>query len=143
MAGRDFGSLTKEPPLSTLDTVIRAATPGMSYTDLLNYARVHPKAHKDAPGLVAKRFLSLRTNGTIRYDHFLSLISVYDLNSIFIRKIMYFLWAYRDERIRRFICEVIANPDGKWRVNNLLDKSQSRFFETWGTVSTAKKAPSF
>lgn len=29
MAGKDYGSLTKEPPLATLDATIRAVTLGM------------------------------------------------------------------------------------------------------------------
>jgi len=140
VAGDEFGSLTKEPPLATLDDTIRAITPGMSYSSLLSYASRH--THQDAPGLIVKRYLLLANDNTITYDHFLSLAAVYPLNSSFIRKIMYFLWAYRDERIRRFVCEVIAAPSGRWRVAELLRKSNANFFHQWLASSTATKARS-
>ena len=140
MAGKEYGSLTKEPPLTTLDATIRAVTPGMSYASLLAHARAH--THRDAPGLVSKRFLLLSGGGTIIYDYFLSLATTHPLEGAFIRKIMYFLWAYRDERIRRFVCERIANDSGRWRVTQLLNKDNSDFFEQWFQPSTATKARS-
>jgi hypothetical protein len=140
VAGDEFGSLTKEPPLATLDDTIRAVTPGMSYSNLLSHASRH--THKDAPGLIVQRYLLLASDNTITYDHFLSLAAVHPLNSSFIRKIMYFLWAYRDERIRRFVCEVIADASGRWRIGELLRKSNAKFFHRWLAASTAKKARS-
>jgi hypothetical protein len=71
VVGGDFSSLTKEPPLAKLDATIRAISPGMSYQSLLSYARAN--THRDAPGLISKRFLLLNPDGTIAYDHFLSL----------------------------------------------------------------------
>lgn len=140
MVGGDFSSLTKEPPLARLDETIQAITPGMSYSSLLSYARSN--THKDAPGLVSKRFLLMNSDGTIAYDHFLSLAAAHGLGTPFIRKVMYFLWAYRDERIRRFICEIVASPTGKWQVRQLLNKANSTFFEEWLQESTARKARS-
>jgi hypothetical protein len=112
----------------------------MPYGTLLAYANRH--THKDAPGLIAKRFLLLASDNTITYDHFLSLAAVHPLGSPFIRKIMYFLWAYRDERIRRFVCEVIADASGRWRINELRRKSNANFFHQWLAASTARKARS-
>jgi hypothetical protein len=140
MAKRDFGSLTKEPPLATLDATIRAIMPGMSYSSLLDYART--STHKDAPGLISRRFLLLNQDGTINYDHFLSLAAAHGLEKPLVRKVMYFLWAYRDERIRGFVTDVIADTSGRWRVNRLVDKAQGRYFERWVAPSTATKARS-
>lgn len=140
MAGKDQGSLTKEPPLATHDATIRAIKPGMRYGDLLSYARAN--THRDAPGLISKRYLLVSQDGTITYDHFLSLTKIYPLESPFIRKIMYFLWAYRDERIRRFICERIADKSGEWRVSQLVSKATSQFFEQWMEPTTSRKARS-
>jgi hypothetical protein len=143
MAGKDQGSLTKEPPLATHDATIRAITPGMPYSSLLAYARANtPNTHRDAPGLISKRYLLVSKDGTITYDHFLSLTKIYPLESPFIRKIMYFLWAYRDERIRRFVCERIADKGGEWRIPQVTNKANSKFFETWLQPSTAQKARS-
>jgi hypothetical protein len=143
MAVSDQGSLTKEPPLAKQDATIRAITPGMPYSSLLAYARANdPITHGDAPGLIVKRYLLLDSNNVITYDHFLSLTKVHPLESLFIRKIMYFLWAYRDERIRGFICDRIADGSGHWQVSKLLDKTNAKFFEKWMKPSTAKKARS-
>lgn len=84
----------------------------------------------------------MSANGTITYDYFLSLAATHQLESQFVRKVMYFLWAYRDERIRRFICERIADQHGRWRITRLLEKANSDFFETWLQPSTARKARS-
>jgi hypothetical protein len=140
MVGTEFGSLTKEPPLATLDATIRAVTPGMSYDALLAYAR--SATHRDAPGLITKRFLRVGRDGSIAYDYFLSLASTNSLESPLIRKVMYFLWAYRDERIRRFVCERIASQNGLWRASQLVNKANSDFFERWFEPSTARKARS-
>jgi hypothetical protein len=142
MAGKEFGSLTKEPPLATLDAVIEAATPGMAYKRLLSFAKKNRRAHSAAPGLVSKRFLLIDEDQRIAYDHFLSLTKIHRLDSPFIRKIMYFVWAYRDERIRRFICERIADRSGKWMGSRLRKKTNAKFFEKWLSPGAAKKARS-
>lgn len=129
MPRSEFGSLTKEPPLETLDRTITAITPGMRYAELLLFARRF--AHRDAPGLVRKRFLLVDPAGTIDYDRFLSLVREEGVTSARVRKVMYFVWAFRDERFRRFICEVVANSAGKWRIPELLNKSNSLFFRRW------------
>ena len=140
MARGDLGSLTKEPPLAKLDATIRAIRPGMHYSSLLAYARSH--THRDAPGLIRRRYLLVADDNTIKYDYFLSLIRNQNIDSLFIRKIMYFLWAYRDDRLRRFVCEAVASPSGRWRVSELIDKRNSKFFEEWLRPSTARKARS-
>jgi hypothetical protein len=140
MAGKDLGSLTKEPPLAKLDATIQAVSLGMSYGALLRFARGN--THKDAPGLIRNRFLLVNADQTIAYDHFLSLAKSYGLTNPLVRKVMYFLWAYRDERIRRFVCEEIADKAGKWRVQKLVRKDTATFFEKWLQPSTAKKARS-
>ncbi len=140
MARGHQGSLTKEPPLAKLEATIRAITPGMAYKDLLKYARI--RTHRDAPGLVRKRYLLVGRDGVISYDHFLSLTRTHRVGSAFIRKVMYFVWAYRDERIRRFICERIADKSGRWRASQIENKDNSKFFERWAQPSTARKARS-
>lgn len=142
MTNNSFGSLTKEPPLKTLDSAIRAVRPGMTYVALLDFARTDPKSHRDAPGLASKRFLLINKDKTLSYDHFLSLTKIHSLESLFLRKIMYFLWAYRDERIRRFICESIADFSGKWRASEVINKDNAKFFRTWLSAKAAKKARS-
>jgi len=135
-----LGSLTKEPPLAKLDATVRAIRPGMAYNELLDYAARH--THADAPGLLAKRFLLLDPNNVIVYDRFLSLASTEGLDSPRVRKVMYLVWALRDERVRRFISERVASRDGKWRISALRNKANSRFLEEWLQPSSAKKARS-
>jgi len=125
----DVGSLTKEPPLEKLDQTIEAVAPGMSYGQLLDFARRN--THRDAPGLVRKRFLLVESDGLIRYDRFLSLVKAEGLKARRVRKVMFFVWAFRDERVRRFICEVVANAAGKWRVGELTRKANADFFRQW------------
>ncbi len=129
MPGRDIGSLTKEPPLEKLDRTIEAISPGMSYSQLLEFARKN--THRDAPGLLRKRFLMVDPQGIIRYDRFLSLARAEGLSSKRVRKVMYLVWALRDERIRRFVGEVVANAAGRWRVAELAKKANAGFFRQW------------
>lgn len=140
MSKRDWGSLTKEPPLATLDDTISAVWPGMSYEQLLSYARTNTLAA--APGLIRKRFLLVDSDETIIYDRLLQVINERGINSPFIRKIMYFVWAYRDDRIRRFICERVADRKGIWRVTQLRNKANADFFEEFLTEGSARKARS-
>ena len=135
-----LGSLTKEPPLATLDATVRAITPGMRYDALLAYAA---KNTLDVvPGLLAKRFLLLDPTNVIVYDRFLSLASTEGLESPRVRKVMYLVWALRDERLRRFIVERVADRDGKWKISALRNKANSKFLEQWLKGSSAKKARS-
>jgi|HubBroStandDraft_2_1064218.scaffolds.fasta_scaffold90995_1 hypothetical protein len=140
MRSKEYGTLTKEPPLATLDATIRAITPSMPYAGLLAHAKAN--THRDAPSLLKRRFLRVSRSGVISYDYFLSLLATHPLESPFVRKVMYFLWAYRDERIRSFICERIADQSGRWRVPQLLNKANSKVFERWLQPSTARKARS-
>src|SRR5580692_6588467 len=140
MRSKEYGTLTKEPPLATLDATIRAITPSMPYAGLLAHSKAN--THRDAPSLLKRRFLRVSRSGVISYDYFLSLLATHPLESPFVRKVMYFLWAYRDERIRSFICERIADQSGRWRVPQLLNKANSKVFERWLQPSTARKARS-
>ncbi|OQW56344.1 MAG: hypothetical protein A4S14_00285 [Proteobacteria bacterium SG_bin9] len=112
----------------------------MAYRELLTYARAN--THKDAPGLAKIRFLRVNNGGSIAYDHFLSLAQAHGLEAPLVRKVMYFLWAYRDDRIRRFVCERIADQSGRWRIDQLVNKANSDFFEEMLQSGTATKARS-
>lgn len=140
MAGREFGSLTKEPPLARLDETIAAIRPGMSYGELLDYARTN--THDAAPGLIRKRFILVNSDSSIAYDHFLSLVAAHGINSPLVRKTMFFVWAFRDERVRRFICEKVADSRGEWRTGRLANKANASFFEEWLQPGAARKARS-
>jgi hypothetical protein len=140
MPPSDRGSLTKEPPLKLMDETIQAVQPEMSYADLLRHARSH--THRDAPGLVRQRFLYVERGGRIVFDRFLSLVNREPITSHYVRKVMFFVWAFRDDRLRKFICGRVANPQGRWRVQELLRKENSEFFEQWFDQSTARKARS-
>lgn len=142
MAGKDYGSLTKEPPLKNLDDTILAARPGMNYSALLTYARQH--THKDAPGLVRKRFIKVTDHDVVSYDRFLSLVATHGISSPFVRKSMLFVWAYRDERVRRFLCECVADKRGKWRAREVVNKAHFEFFVSndWLEEKAARKARS-
>ncbi len=136
----NLGSLTKEPPLAKLDATIKAIRPGMAYAELLDYAAEH--THPTAPGLLSKRFLLLGTNDAIIYDRFLSLAASEGLESRRVRKVMYLVWALRDERVRRFICERVAGRDGKWKISALKSLTNSKFLEEWLNEASARKARS-
>ena len=140
MAGGEHASLTKEFPLSTSDATIAAITPNMPYSDLREFARRNTNV--DAPGLLKKRILLLQNDGTIAYDQYLSLVGTEGAGSTLVRKVMYFTWAYRDDRLRRFICEVVANESGRWRISELERKSNASFFEEFLQEGPARKARS-
>jgi hypothetical protein len=140
MVADDRGSLTKEVPLSTIDQTLIAITPGMPFDDLRAYARKN--THADAPGLVRKRFILVDETERITHDEFLSLIQRVGIISPIIRKTMLFVWAYRDERIRRFIIERIASTAGKWSTANLRKKANAVFFESWFKPGPSTKARS-
>ncbi len=134
------GSITKEFPLRALDRTIQAVRPGMTYQQLREVAG---RITSDAiPALLANRWLRLRDDGTIVFDQFLSLADSEGLDSPRIRKIMYFVWMFREPRLRRFVCEVVSGRDGHWRVSNLVRKSNSAFFEEFFGTEAAVKARS-
>ena len=145
MTAYEFGSLTKEEKLRTLDATLMLITPGMSYGHLLRLAgenRERLGTHKDAPGLLRNRFLLVDEDENIVYDALLSLVSSHGLDSPRVRKTMYFVWAWRDLRLRRFICECVADEHGRWRVDELNNKGNSVFFEQWFKGSSPGKARS-
>jgi hypothetical protein len=61
------------------------------------------------------------------------------INSPRVRKVMYFTQYFRDERLRRFVCEVVSGTNGKWRVPQLLHKRNARFFEQFSERATTPK----
>jgi len=104
MARSDFGSISKEFPFDDACKTLEAITPGMAYADLREFARRH--THPDIPGLLKNRFLFITRDGHILYDHLLSLIHTEGTGNVRVRKAMYFVWAFRDERLRRFVAEL-------------------------------------
>ncbi len=141
MAIEELGSLTKEMPLSRVEKTIKAIVPGMLYAELKTYAREN--THPDIPGLIRKRFLLVGSDERIIYDEFLSLVQGEGINSPITRKSMLFVWAYRDERIRRFITERIGGKTGVWSVSNLIDKANADFFSEWHQSGSAKARSNF
>jgi hypothetical protein len=136
MARGAWGSSTKEFPMSEIDTTIAAIYPGMAYSELLSFARANTRS--DIPGLLQNRFISVE-NRTVVYERFLQLFKERGPNSHFIRKIMYFVWAYRDQRLREFVLERLTDANGKWQIKQVTNKSNSDFFHRWHAHSTAVK----
>jgi len=136
----DFGSLTKEPPLATLDATIEGVSPGMPYSELLEFGR--RSTHRDAPGLIRKRFLLLDPQHRIVYDRFLALSASDGLQSPRVRKVMYFVWAFRDERLRRSIPEIAAHGWRNATMHELMNWLRAPFFERFPCdPSTRKTGP--
>jgi hypothetical protein len=92
MSGKDFGSLTIEPPLKNLDDTIAAIKPGMTYAALRDFAKQN--THGDAPGLIRRRFVQVGEDKTVAYDRFLSLVATHGISSPVVRKTMLFVWAF-------------------------------------------------
>jgi hypothetical protein len=134
------GSITKEFPLDTIDATLKAIRPGMTLDELRAYATQH--THKDVPVILGHRFVLVEDTGRISYDLFMSLMQQEGVTARRIRKIMYFAFAMRDERIRRFICERVADRNGHWRVNQLTNKRNADFFEQFFRDAPARKARS-
>lgn len=134
------GSITKEFPLATVDATLNAIRPDMTYSELRDYAARH--THRDLPAILRNRFILVDENERIAYDLFLSLAHQEGLDSPRIRKIMYFVFAMRDDRIRRFVTERIAGPRGHWRPAEIVRKANAAFFEGFLKADPATKARS-
>jgi hypothetical protein len=135
------GSLTKEFPLASIDQTIQAITPGMTFSQLRAFAATNTN---DALGpILRNRFLLVRDDQIV-YDEFLSLVAAEGIASPRVRKAMYFLWAFRDDRIRGFVLEKIANKQGLWRAADVVRKGNAAFFSDNGfvEVDTAPKVRS-
>jgi hypothetical protein len=137
-----LGSTSKEPPLAKLDATLEIVLPGMTRQALRARAAQTPGTHPDAPGLIVKRFLSLDAAKRIRYDGLLALIRTHGIRDPRVRKIMYFVWVWRDERIRSFVLEKIADATGRWSVDDLSAIEHKSHFERYFKPSTAKKTRS-
>lgn len=140
MVTTSLGSLTKEFPLSQIDRTILAIRPGVTLNQLRQFAEAN--THVAIPALLAHRFLLVGTNGRVVYDRFLSLVASEGISSPRLRKIMYFVWALRDPRIGRFIIEVVADENGKWRARELTKKVNEKFFRQFFEPRTAPKVRS-
>jgi hypothetical protein len=77
-----------------------------------------------------KRFLVIES-ARIIYDEFLALVNREGIGSRITRKVMLFTWMYRDDRLRRFIIERVADANGHWIPARLIDKANSDFFAQW------------
>jgi len=137
-----FGSLTKEPPLAKLDATLKLVTPGITYEKLRQRAAEAVGAHPDAPRLLVARYLSLDSRQRVEYDGLLSLIAREGVVSPKVRKVMYLVWVWRDSRIRRFVLERLAGPDGRWKADEVTNKANADFFEDYGAASSSTKVRS-
>lgn len=135
-----LGSLSKEFPLDLIDKTILAIRDGMTINELRGFAA--KRTHSAIPAILKKRFLLVEQGDTIIYDRFLSLVSAEGLHNPRVRKVMYFLWAFRDHRLRQFISEVVAGPNGKWRASELTKKSNAKFFQKFFEPNTSAKVRS-
>jgi hypothetical protein len=147
------GSLTKEPPHSRFEATIRLITPGMTMQQLREAAAAEEKRataagvpkeerpHTAIPGLLENRFLRVE-NGVIVYDRLLALVAEHGVESEVVRRAMYLVWAWRDERIRRFVVEQIADKNGRWSAARATDKKRLAFFEEFFGADGAKKSRS-
>src|SRR4051794_34850495 len=96
------GSLSKEFPHQAVEQTILAARGGMNMAQLKAVA-----PNPDIGPVVCARWLYLQ-NGRVVRDRFLSLSEAEGLESVRMRKIMYGVFALRDERIRNFVTQRIA-----------------------------------
>ena len=113
------------------DAVIKA--------ELRDYAQ--RETNINIAAILGQRFLLIK-NKLVTYDLFLSLAHSEGINRPRIRKIMYFLWCFRDPRVRRFICERIASSDGHWDINQLVNRANYDFFMQFCAKRTAIKSRS-
>lgn len=131
------GSLTKEFKLLDFEKTISAIKPGMTLERLRQFAQRY--THAPIPGLLVKRFLLIGKDGRIAYDKFLSVAAADGIGSARVRKIMYLVWMLREPRLNRFIREIVADRNGKWRVTELTRLSNAKFFEQFGQPAPALK----
>jgi len=139
MDDETLGSLTKELPLASVDQAISLIADGMRYESFRSLAA--RRVHKDLPALLAHRFLRV-DNGVIIRDRLLSIAESEGIGTPRVRKIMYFAWAFRDHRLRRFITEVVADKRGIWQPQELTRKSNADFFKQFFKRTTAPKVRS-
>jgi hypothetical protein len=134
------GSLTKEYPLADVDRTILAIRPGWTCGQVRQFAAA--QTNSAIPALLRQRYLLVEDTGEIRYDRFLSLANSEGINTPRVRKVMYFTQFFRDQRLRRFVCEVVADPNGLWRISHLTRKQNASFFREFFKGEAAQKARS-
>lgn len=140
MPMNEHGSLTKEFPLGRFDDLLLRIRPGMSIDDLRPFAQ-----EADAvavPGLLAKRYLLTGSNGQIVFDRILQEIQTSRTITPRLRKALFFLWCWRDDRLRGFIIDEVADKNGHWRGSVLMDKGRSAYFQKSHEPGPAVKARS-
>jgi len=137
---KEHGSLTKELPLARFDEVLLRIEPGMTLEDLRPFAAAN---RADAvPGLLAKRYLLMAPGNRIVFDRLLQELRDAGGFTPRLRKAMFFLWCWRDDRLRTFIIDHVADKHGHWRAAVLMDKARSKFFEQFHESGPAIKARS-
>lgn len=133
------GSLSKEFPLAQLERSLEVAAGNMPYKRYLE--RVGLTTNRELAAITWKRFLLVRDNVIIR-DKLLSLIETEGVGSPRMRKILFGVWTLRDPRLKKFILQIVADNSGHWRVAELFNKQNARFFEEWFNPQTSKKVRS-
>ena len=117
------GSLSKEFPHDDIEQTILAARGGMTMAEL----KARSTNEAIAP-VVCARWLLFQDGHVVR-DRFLSLAEAEGLQSARMRKIMYGVFALRDERIRNFVTQRIATPAGIWRPAEVVRKANADHFD--------------
>jgi hypothetical protein len=117
------GSLSKEFPHRAVEQTILAARGGMTMDELKAVA-----PNPDIGPVICARWMQLQNDRVVR-DRFLSLAEAEGLESARMRKIMYGVFALRDERIRNFVTQRIATADGLWRPAEVIRKSNADHFD--------------
>jgi hypothetical protein len=138
----DHGSTTKELPMGLLHQTLRLVTPGMTYDQLRAAVLKTPGAHTDTPALVTKRFLRRDASDRIEYNGVLTLVRAHGITDARVRKVMFFVWFWRDERLRNFIVEQVSDSYGRWRPKELTNKDNWKFFTKYMSSSSAMKTRS-
>ena len=117
------GSLSKEFPHRAVEQTILAARGGMTMAELKEAA-----PNPEIGPVICARWLQLQDNLVVR-DRFLSLAEAEGLESPRMRKIMYGVFALRDERIRGFVTQRIATRAGLWQPAEVVRKSNANHFQ--------------
>lgn len=133
------GSLTKEFPLEHYTDLLRRIQPGTTISALRTLAGAHRRSA--IPALLAKRFLLLDGDRII-FDRLLAEIQTATTPTPRAFKTMFFVWCWKDDRVRRYITEQVADVTGKWQGRHLLDLTRSKFFQEFLGAGPSRKARS-
>jgi hypothetical protein len=78
----------------------------------------------------ARRYLLIR-NGIVVRDRLIDFVHSEGELTRRLKLVMYFLFMFRDERYRAFICETVAGSNGKWN-RSVFDARHTSYFERAG-----------